>query len=150
MTASAIIYVEEKTNTLLISGKAIRFTPDKAYLTKMLEKMKTDGTMPKMPSGPPVNTGDMPQNMASGQNMPPAGMIPDGMNADPKTKTVWLKDEKMGLRPAVIKIGIDNGSTVEILSGLKEGDEVVISVGDKDVKEVVKKSNDGPPGPFPF
>jgi len=150
MTASAIIYVEEKTNTLLVSGKAIRFTPDKVYLTKMFEKMKADGTMPKMSSGPQANTEGMPQNMSSGQGMPPVGMIPGGMNADPKIKTVWLKDEKMGLRPAVIKIGIDNGSIVEILSGLKEGDELVVSVGDKDTKAVVKKSNDGPPGPFPF
>jgi HlyD family secretion protein len=103
-----------------------------------------------MPSGPPANAGGISQDMASGQGMPPAGMTPDGMNADPKIKTVWLKDEKMGLRPAVIKIGIDNGSTVEILSGLKEGDELVISIGDKAAKTVVKKSNDGPPGPFPF
>jgi HlyD family secretion protein len=145
MTASAIIYVEEKINTLLVSGKAIRFTPDKAYLTKMYEKMKADGSMPKTPSDPPS---DPPSN--TGLGMTAAVVIPDGTNADPKTKTVWLKDEKMGLRPAVIKIGIDNGSTVEILSGLKEGDEVVVSVGDKTTKTVVKKSNDGPPGPFPF
>jgi HlyD family secretion protein len=150
MTASAIIYVEEKTNTLLVSGKAIRFTPDKAYLSKMYEKMKADGTMAKMPSAQPVNAGAISQNMTSVEGMPTAGMITDGLNADPKTKTVWLKDEKTGLLPAVIKIGIDNGSVVEILSGLKEGDEVVISVADKETKAVVKKSNDGPPGPFPF
>jgi HlyD family secretion protein len=116
----------------------------------MFEKMKADGAMPKTPSGPLPNASDQSQIIASGQGIPPAGMIPGGMITDPKIKTVWLKDEKMGLRPVVIKIGIDNGSTVEILSGLKEGDEVVVSVGDKDAKAAVKKSNDGPPGPFPF
>ena len=43
MTASATIYVEEKTNTLVLSGKAVRFTPDKEYLAKMFAKMKASG-----------------------------------------------------------------------------------------------------------
>jgi HlyD family secretion protein len=152
MTASATIYVEEKTNTLLLSGKAVRFTPDKAYLMKMFEKMQASGSMPKMPAGAPTGTGGQPQNMPAGQTMqgmPSAAMTPGGMNIDPKTKTVWLKDEKMGIRPEMVKIGIDNGTSIEILSGLKEGDDVVISTGDKDVKSTAKKTDNGPPG-FPF
>ena len=38
MTASATIYIEEKQNTLVLSGKALRFTPDTEYLTKMMAK----------------------------------------------------------------------------------------------------------------
>jgi len=151
MTASATIYVEEKTNTLMLSGKAIRFTPDKAYLAKMFENMKKSGSMPNMPAGGPP-AGAMPQASATGQvpqGVPAMGMMPGAANADPKTKTVWLKDEKMGLRPAMIKIGIDNGTNLEVLSGLKEGDEVVISVGDATTK--AKASiNQAPRGPFPF
>jgi HlyD family secretion protein len=151
MTASATIYVEEKTNTLLLSGKAVRFTPDQTYMMKMFAKMKASGTMPKMPAGAPSGSGGMPQNIPAGQSFQgmtsPAGMA--GMNADPKTKTVWLKDEKMGIRPNMVKIGIDNGTSVEILSGLKEGDEVVISSGDEEVKSTAKKTDNGPPG-FPF
>jgi HlyD family secretion protein len=152
MTASATIYVEEKVNTLVLSGKAVRFTPDKAYLMKMFEKMRASGTMPKMPAGAAANTGGTPQSMPSGQSMqgmPSAGMAFGAAGSDPKTKTVWLKDDKMGIRPSVIKIGIDNGSTVEILAGLKEGDEVVISTGDDETVSTAKKTNDGPPG-FPF
>ncbi|MGC1391515.1 MAG: efflux RND transporter periplasmic adaptor subunit [Bacteroidales bacterium] len=151
MTASATIYVEEKTNTLLLSGKAVRFTPDQAYMMKMFAKMKANGSMPKMPAGAPSGSGGIAQNIPAGQSfqgMPsPAGMA--GINADPKTKTVWLKDEKMGIRPSMVKIGIDNGTSVEILSGLKEGDEVVISSGDEEVKSSAKKTDNGPPG-FPF
>jgi HlyD family secretion protein len=153
MTASAIIYVEEKTNTLLLSGKAMRFTPDMAYMKKMFEKMQASGTMPKMPAGAASGAGAMPQNIPAGQamqGMPPAGMMPGAANADPKIKTIWVKDDKMGLRPNMVKIGIDNGTSVEILSGLKEGDEVVTSIGDKDAATTVKKSSDGPRGPFPF
>jgi HlyD family secretion protein len=152
MTASAIIYVEEKTNTLLLSGKAVRYTPDQAYLKKMFEKMQASGSMPKLPAGAPTGTGGMSQKVPAGQSLlsmpsPAAGMAE--MNNDPSTKTVWIKDDKMGIRPDKIKIGIDNGTSVEVLSGLKEGDEVVISTGDKDVKTATKKTQNGPPG-FPF
>jgi HlyD family secretion protein len=152
MTASATIYVEEKTNTLVLSGKAVRFTLDKAYLMKMFEKMKSSGAMPKMPAGAATGASGPSQSMPSGQampEMPSAGMAFGATNTDPKTKTIWVKDEKMGIRPNMIKIGIDNGSNIEILSGLKEGDEVVISVGDNDVTTTSKKTNNGPPG-FPF
>lgn len=151
MTASATIYVEEKTNTLLLSGKAVRFTPDQAYMMKMFSKMRASGSMPKMPAGATARTGGMPQNIPAGQSfqgMPSAAAM-TAMNSDPKTKTVWLKDDKMGIRPSRIKIGIDNGTNVEVLSGLKEGDEVVISTGDSEAKSTTKRTDNGPPG-FPF
>jgi hypothetical protein len=121
---------------------------------KMFAKMQASGSMPKMPAGAPTGIGEtgMPANIPAGQPM--AGMntgMPFGMaNSDPKTKTVWVKDEKMGISPNMVKIGIDNGSSVEILSGLKEGDEVLISMSNKLVKTTAKKSNGGPPGGFPF
>jgi len=156
MTASATIYVEEKTNTLTLSGKALRFTPDKAYLAKMFEKMKSSGLMPNMPAGGPP-TGGMPQTAQTGQaaqatqGTPAMGMgfMPGAASADPKTKTVWLKDEKMGLRPAMIKIGIDNGTNIEILSGLKEGDEVVVSTVDA-ASKAKTSATQAARGPFPF
>lgn len=152
MTASATIYVEEKTNTLVLSGKAVRFTPDKDYLAKMFQKMKASGSMPEMPAGAMPTAGGMPQSMPSGQSMqsmPSAGLGFGAASSDPKIKTVWLKDDKMGIRPGMIKIGIDNGSNVEVLTGLKEGDEVVISTGDSEAASSAKRTNNGPPG-FPF
>jgi HlyD family secretion protein len=147
MTASATIYVEEKTNTLLLSGKAVRFTPDQAYLMKMFAKMRSSGSMPKMPAGAPAGGPSL--NMSAGPGMPSPGMMPGVTNTDPKMKTVWVKDDKMGLHPNMIRIGIDNGSSVEVLTGLKEGDEVIVSTGDNDVTTTAKKTNNGPPG-FPF
>jgi macrolide-specific efflux system membrane fusion protein len=119
-------------------------------MMKMFAKMKNSGSMPKMPAGAPAGGAGMPQNATSGQTMqgmPASAMA--AMNTDPKTKTVWLKDDKMGIRPNRIKIGIDNGTNVEVLSGLKEGDEVVISTGDTEAKSTAKKTDNGPPG-FPF
>ncbi len=138
MTASATIYVEEKSNTLTLSGKAVRFTPDTEYLKKMSANIQTSGSMPNMPAG----------QMQEGSASEATGL--PGKSSDPKTKTVWMKDEKMGLHPAMIKIGIDNGSNVEIISGLNEGDEVIISMNSSATKTTDKRANNGPPGGFPF
>jgi HlyD family secretion protein len=105
--------------------------------------------MPKMPAGAtgmPAGASAAPLagNMPAGM---PTGM-PFGANADPKSKTVWLKDDKMGIRPAMIKIGIDNGTSVEVISGLAEGDEVVVSTSDADAS-ASRRTENGPPG-FPF
>lgn len=152
MTASATIYVEEKKDALMLSGKALRFTPDQAYMQKMFAKMQKSGKMPVMPAG-----GKMPSGGQAGGSMPPAGQMPQGMpsfpgmnNNDPKVKTVWVKDEKMGIRPNMITIGIDNGTNVEIVSGLKEGDEVVSGTGDSGTNTTTTSNNNRPRGPFPF
>ena len=101
-----------------------------------------------MPQGANASTAGS-QAGQPAQGMPAPGMAFGAANRDPKIKTVWIKDDKMGIRPNIIKIGIDNGSNVEVLSGLKEGDEVVISTGDKDATSAAKRTDNGPPG-FPF
>jgi HlyD family secretion protein len=127
MTASATIYIQEKQNTLVLSGKALRFTPDTEYLTKMMAK--SFGNANSMPAG-----------------MPPTGSMP---GTEEGAKTVWVKDEKSGIRPVPVTIGIENGSNVEILSGLKDGDEVIISMTNE-VKKATTRTNAGPGGPMPF
>jgi HlyD family secretion protein len=152
MTASSIFYVEEKQGVLILSGKAVRFTPDTEYLKKMFTAMQNNGTVPKMPAG--AGMGSMSSSMPTGQmtqGMPSEGMSMSGIKQDPKTKTVWLKDDKNGIRPGIIKIGVDNGSTVEVISGLKEGDEVIVAMENSSDKSAAAKTTDrGPGGPFPF
>jgi len=123
MTASATIYVEEKANALIIPGKALRFLPDTTYVNKMMAKRERKAS---------------------------AGMLPRETNV--KRDMVWVRDEQYGLRPNMVKIGIDNGTNVEILSGLNEGDEVIISMtmgagkpsSTGTVKEVPRVQNMGP------
>jgi HlyD family secretion protein len=65
-------------------------------------------------------------------------------------KRVWIKNDNGGIRPVIITTGIDNGTNVEVLSGLKEGDEVVISMTDGSAKAAVATSTAVRRGPFPF
>lgn len=154
MTASATIYVEEKENTLTLSGKAVRFTPNAAYLQKLMGKMKPrQGAQGAPPAGMEGqgSTGQIPAaGMMPSQGMPMAGVMPGTEATVPGTKTVWVKVEDGIIRPVLVKIGIDNGIYVEILSGLKEGEDVVISMSDSAVKTATTRTDDSPPGPFPF
>ena len=63
---------------------------------------------------------------------------------------VWVKDEKLTLKPVPVTIGIENGSSVEILSGLNQGDEAIISMTNKNSKASSSRQNGGPGGPMPF
>jgi HlyD family secretion protein len=158
MTASATIYVDEKDSTLVLSGKAMRFTPNQAYMQKQMAEMMKNMPAGARPKGMPAGASGQGTAAATGSQsangqaasstlppMPPAGFgagNPDG------SKMVWVKDDKGGIRPNRVTTGIDNGTYVEILSGLKEGDEVVISMSDG--TETATQSNEGPRGPFPF
>jgi HlyD family secretion protein len=123
MTATATIFVEEKANALIIPGKALRFIPDTSYVNKM---------------------------MVNKEGKTSAVIFPQEMHE--KMEMVWVRDEESGLRPNMVTSGIDNGTSVEILSGLHEGDEVIVSMTKRTdkafstglVKEVPRKQTMGP------
>ncbi len=152
MTASATIYVEEKTDALILSGKALRFTPDTRYLKKMMaERMKNSsmaGSSGNSSAASPSDAQSLGMSSGTGTQdagkLPGAGQMPEGM------KRVWVKNDNGGLRPVPVKIGMDNGTNVEILTGLKEGDEVIISMsGGTTEKAGSTRDNEGQKGPFP-
>lgn len=161
MTASATIFVEEKQNTLVVSGKALRFTPDNGYMMKMMAKnLKKAGINPgAMPAQGMQPSASM-QAPATGNTAmasPLTGNLTDGIpltGAFPAMsediKMVWMKDGENGIRPVSVTVGIENGSNVEILSGLNEGDEVLIAMTNTETKGTSASQNQGPRGPFPF
>ena len=134
MTASTIIYVEEKENAIIIAGKAVRFTPDQSWLAKMAKERE-------------LKAGARPENAGG---MPPPGTVTANDADALKSKNIWIKDDNGLIRPVIVTTGIDNGSFIEILSGLKVGEEVVYAMNTGAKKESTEKNNSGPPGPFPF
>jgi len=150
MTASATIFIDEKRNTLVLSGKAIRFTPDSEYLMKMKKEAMKNGPAEGMPAGMDPLGMRMPEPSAGMAG----GSMPEGFSQDGSipglpegAKTVWVKDANRGLKPVMIRLGIQNGSNVEVLSGLNEGDEVIVAMADPQKKSGTNRTA-GPPMPF--
>lgn len=142
LTASVKIYIEEKEKTLVVSGKSIRFTPDAEYMKKLVDGIQKD-TMNKN-----NHKTDFLPNSNSSSLIPDSNFADGVLNSD--LKMVWVKDEKGGARQIPVKIGINNGIDVEILSGLTEGAEVIISMSSGTTKYAPPKPGSGPPGPMPF
>jgi HlyD family secretion protein len=165
MTASATIYVEEKADALILTGKALRFTPDQIYMKKIMKKklknmpdsLKPKGVLPGVGQGAAMasQTGRSENRIDRFSGSIPQGtptvMGSDRSRSDWKTKIVYIKDAKDGIRPIPVRTGIENGTDVEILQGLNEGDEVVISMNSSDEVVTTRQQNPRlPRGPFGF
>jgi HlyD family secretion protein len=153
MTATATIFVDEKTNALILSGKAVRFTPSAAYLQKMMaafQKNKAKRAQTVSSEQGQQVAGQTPANATAGQGLQQVSRMSGSGTLPANEKRVWVKNDKGGIRPVIITTGIDNGTNVEVLSGLKEGEEVVISMTDGSANASTATSASVRRGPFPF
>ncbi len=150
MTASATVFIEEKHNTLVVPGKSLRFTPDAAFLSEL---MAQDHSMENKSDSHEIPSAATPEGMQN--SVDPTGhsdnALPESSgNKASAAKMLWIKSGKEMIHPVPVTIGIENGSNVEILGGLNEGDEVVIAMSGSDKKASSENRNSGPRGPFPF
>jgi HlyD family secretion protein len=130
MTASATIFVQEDDNALIVSGRALRFRPDEEYMKKEMANAPggssgRNSTGAAMPG--PSRTG----NRFQGGN-PDSGFRNPGneMASSNAPKSVWIRTDSLSIHRVPVRVGIDNGTNAEILSGLKEGEEVVVAMTD--------------------
>jgi len=134
MTASATIYVAEKDNVLIVSGKALRFRPDQDYLKKMLNEPAGSALPGQKQAGNDFRRG------IPGFRYDASGST--GM-ATNESKSVWVRRDSDRIERVPVTTGIDNGTNVEVLSGLKEGDRVVVAMADKRSKSGGQKQEEG-------
>lgn len=110
MTANATFFVTEAKDILLVPAKAIRFKPDPAtvenYNESVLEGKEQIGERPKAPMGQ-------------------GG--PEFQKPDEEGQIVWIKQAGI-IHPQKVTVGVTDEINYEVLSGLKEGDEVVVSM----------------------
>jgi HlyD family secretion protein len=103
MTASITIFVNEKKDILVVPGKALRFSPDEASYSAYLKTIPEEAAHE---------------------------MAPRILPADPSQKDlnfIWTKNGGV-IHKIEVKIGENDGINYELLSGLKEGDEIVLSM----------------------
>ena len=103
MTANASFFVTERKDILLVPSKSIQFSPDMEAIAKYNQSVGG--------SNPSPNNSDW-------------GKESQTDNAD---KIVWIK-EGLIVHPQKVKVGVTDEIHYEVLSGLNEGDEVVVSM----------------------
>ena len=104
MTANASFFVTERKDIILVPSKSTQFSPD-------MEALAT-------------------YNQNSAGNLPPIPPMGEGGPKDKQNdsdKTVWVK-AGLSVHPQKIKVGVTDEIHYEVLSGLNEGDEVVLSM----------------------
>nr|WP_319264905.1 efflux RND transporter periplasmic adaptor subunit [uncultured Draconibacterium sp.] len=127
MTATIQVYVLEKNDILVVPSKALRFTPDQ----KLMASYMSQQAKPEMPEGQtPPEMESMPAQASNNATM------------------VWVK-EGTNIHPVPVKIGLNDDINAEILSGVKSGQEVVLSMEQKGANETAARSGGNPfmPGP---
>jgi HlyD family secretion protein len=140
MTANITVLVQKVDSILIVPGKALRFTPDAAFLAEYMKNNPmgprqgtggagrpagtgpASGTGPAAGTGAAAGTGGAPVTAAGQPN--PGGA---GGQAGKKPVIVWVKEGDKVRRVRVATGAID-GSNAEIKFGLKEGDEVILSM----------------------
>jgi HlyD family secretion protein len=122
MTANITVLVQKVDSVLTIPGKALRFTPDAAYLAEYFKK------------NPPPNRNQGSGNAGQAANAGQAnsgqgytGQYQGGTQTGKKPVVVWIKSGDLIHRTRIVTGAID-GTNAEIKSGLKEGDEVILSM----------------------
>lgn len=105
MTANASFFVTERKDILLVPAKAVQFTPDQASLNTYNANVAGDN----------LQTANAKE-----------GISKDLQGGD-SDKTVWIKQGLL-VHKQKITVGDTNEIQYEVIAGLKEGDEVVISM----------------------
>ena len=130
MTANITIIIEKSDNVLIVPGKALRFKADtttlQAYINSLPEKERFE-----------IKNNTQPSKIKPELSKPKNSEI-DSNNSS--FNIIWLKNGKK-LQSVSVETGINDGINAEAKSGLKEGDEVIISMTASGVDEVKKAAS---------
>jgi HlyD family secretion protein len=112
MTANITIVTEESTDVLVVPAKALRFVPDSALMHTYMQHIEPNERPAPDSLHKPFGRHDM--------------RPMDGNQLAGSTQ-IWVKEGEM-VRPMMVAEGLNDGINIEIKEGLKEGDEVVLSM----------------------
>ena len=135
MTAETEIYVLERRDVLIVPSRALRFKPDQQLLSKYMKSLslpENNNFKPEMAKG---KRGDFPpQRMAGGEKK--------------MGNMIWVIENSI-IHPVRVETGMNDDINVEIISGLKSGDEVVLVMEEEGKPSMPNNAGGNPfmPGP---
>jgi HlyD family secretion protein len=140
MTANLTVLVEKVDSVLTIPGKALRFTPEPVWLAEYMKEnpygqrqrpngsAETGGQGGQGGTGGQGGQGGNQGQLMAGQGVPSyQGDFQGGGQTGKRPVIVWVKTADKVHRTRIVTGAID-GTNAEIKSGLKEGDEVILSM----------------------
>jgi HlyD family secretion protein len=127
MTANIIIYTKEVNNALLIPAKALKFTPDSSLMKdyEIVGKVSKGKGKKRMGAGGAGGAGAAGGADATGAHTAKSRKDTSGVAV--QRANVWVLQGKKLIQKR-IKIGLNDNTHVEVLSGLTENDLVVTSM----------------------
>lgn len=134
LTASITAYTQEVENVLTIPAKALQFKPDSTLISQLARDEKPES----VPSGGAKASPAISTTPSSNNGINEAG----GSKTD-STKTIWIKEGEV-IRPVQVKCGMTDETTLEIISGLIEGDQVVLSMSENTSAEAKTETASSP------
>ncbi|MEI6276803.1 MAG: efflux RND transporter periplasmic adaptor subunit [Prolixibacteraceae bacterium] len=114
MTASTTIFVNEKSDIPVVPGKALRFSPELTVYNTYLKSLP----------------GEISQKMAK------SVLTVDAK--DTKSNFVWVKNGQ-DIEQREVKIGSNDGISYELISGLNQGDEIILAMTAEKASAETKK-----------
>jgi HlyD family secretion protein len=141
MTATITVLVDHRENVLKLPNLALRFQPDQKELEALRQAGAADSTRWRG-----MSEGTSPEDSARRAEMRARFLAQQGQGGGASgtgrtgfgggrsgfggnRSLVWILDENKKLRPVPVRLGLNDGTSSEIIDGkLKEGDEVVVGV----------------------
>jgi HlyD family secretion protein len=130
MTANVEIIIDQKRDVLAISERALQFRPTKelwdTFKLPWDDSYAQTGRVRQRPGG---SAGERPAD-GSGGGRPGGGrpQQPALPTNEPQTVQIWVLDESGIPKPKPVQVGISDGNFIEIVSGLSEGEQIIIGV----------------------
>ncbi len=139
MTANASFFVTEKKDIMLVSAKAVRFTPDQATLNGYYASVGVEAPQPQAENPARNAQKRMTPEDAAPQEITAGNSGAAETQSVNEEKTVWVK-EGTTLHPKRITVGVTDEIHYEVVSGLTEGEEVITSLSSNNAAQVGSSS----------
>ena len=127
MTANITVLVQKVDSVMVVPGKALRFTPDAVWLAEYTKNNPAGQRQGAGGTNQSANGSERQRSTGAPDQSNAAQSQTDGPLPGRKPVVVWVKSGELVHRTRVTTGAID-GTNIEIKSGLKEGDLVILSM----------------------